>query len=355
MEGILRRDKKSLRVGKMCAKMSDSIVIHKLAADLRLRPSHDPVQAILRHCNRKITKILTDYGGCSTVAELLDLLANKLGTWIVEIKTDPDLHNLQARYVNRGELAFATVGPELSGPDDFGITFRLLNPQAWEQPYVSVIDCRGPKRLRRYHTKWHEIGHLLILTDQTRLAFRRSHSHEIRKSAEESLVDTIAGELSFYPSLVSSHLSGTISFRRIEELRDLLCPDASTYSAVLNLSRMWPTACIWLEAKLAARKRDEAELQGAFAFKDPPQKTLRAIHTQANGPARGMGLAIIPRFRVPQASIISRIFQSGLSVAEADEDLGWWESSSGTRLRPCKVRVHAKRIGDSIHALLVPA
>jgi hypothetical protein len=34
-------------------------------------------------------------------------------------------------------------------------------------------------RFRSYYTKWHEIGHLLILlTDQMRLAPRRTHAAE---------------------------------------------------------------------------------------------------------------------------------------------------------------------------------
>ena len=142
---------------------------------------------------------------------------------------------LQSHYVNRGELLFATLDKELQRSEDYGITIKLKNSAIWELPYVSIVDCRGQKRQRRYHTKWHEIAHLLILTDQTRLEFRRSHDSSQPKSAEESLVDSIAGEMSFYPDLITPHLDGPISFERIEQIREALCPEASMYSAALNL------------------------------------------------------------------------------------------------------------------------
>jgi hypothetical protein len=338
----------------MCAKLSSSVAVRRLAADLRLKPSENPVQTVLTYCHRRISKFLGEYGNCATVAELLDLSENKLETRIIEISSDTELRELQSRYVSRGELMFATLDQELGRSGDFGITIKLTNREPWEQRYVSIIDCRGQKHQRRYHTKWHEIAHLLILTDQTRLEFHRSHDSGQLKSAEESLVDSIAGEMSFYPDLIRPHLSGRISFQAIEEVRRALCPEASMYSAVLNLSKLWPTPCVWLEARLAAKKSEETT-QERFAFKEPPERTLRVIHTIANGPARERGLSIIPRFRVPKSSVINQVFEQGLSFGEASEDLAWWESSDGTQLSPCRVRVQAKRIGENIHALVAPS
>jgi hypothetical protein len=337
----------------MCAKLNSSMAIHRLAADLRLKASANPTQALLRYCHRKVREFLKEHGECSTVSDLLELLANKLGTRIIEINSDAELGELKSQYVKRGELMFATLDHQFAGCNDLGLTLKLTNPATWEQPYISVIDCRGRKRQQKYHTKWHELGHLLILTDQGRLAFRRSHESGQPKSAEESLVDTIAGEMSFYPDLVKRHLAGPISFERIEQIRRSLCPEASMYSAVLNLSKLWPTPCVWVEALLAAKKSEETA-QESFAFKDPPEKSLRAVHVAANEPARECGLNIIPRFRVPKSSVISHVFEQGLSFGEASEDLAWWESSDGTRLSPCGVHVQAKRIGESIHALVVP-
>jgi hypothetical protein len=72
---------------------------------------------------------------------------------------------------------------------------------------------------------------------------------DVPKSAEESLVDVVAGELSFYAPMIKPHTKGQISFGRIEEIRSALCPEASSYSSIMNLAKLWPTPAIWLEAK----------------------------------------------------------------------------------------------------------
>ena len=338
----------------MSPKLNSSLTIHRLASDLGLRDTESPVQVILAYCHRTVKKFLADHGPVASLSELLDLVANKLGTRIVEIHSNEELHKLQQEYVKRGEKIFATLDKELGEGECDGITFKLVSPAFWEQPYISIIDCRNRKSQRRYYTKWHELGHLLILTDQTRFAFRRTHDLYQPKSAEESLVDAIAGEFSFYRMILARHLTGEISFEKIEEIRRTCCPEASFYSSVLNVSKMWPTPCIWVEARLAAKKSQGNGVQHSFGFEPPAQKTLRAVHMNANDAARAQGIGMIPNFRVPRKSVIYRAFEGELSSAMAYEDLGWWESSDGTHLAACKVRVQAKRVGESVHALIVP-
>lgn len=338
----------------MPAQLNNSIVIHRLAGDLGLRSTESPVKAILSHCNRKVKGFLQEFQECATPAQLLDFLANKLGTVLIEGNSDADLGQVAKTYVGRGETIFATLNQELDHPESYGITLKLRNPATWEQPYVSIIDCRGKKRQRRYHTKWHELGHLLILTDQTRFAFRRTHDPSQPKSAEESLVDAIAGEFSFYPALVVPHARGQLSFNKIEKIRAELCPEASMYSAILNVTKLWPTPCVWIEAKLARKKSEENDGQHRFDFQEVAPAVLRAVHTSSNDPARELGMLVIPHFRVPKKSVIYKVFDQGLDYLEGEEDLGSWESSNGSRLDPCRVRVQAKRIGESIHALVVP-
>lgn len=338
----------------MSPKLNSNLAIHRLAVDLGLRPTASPVQVILAYCHRMVKQFLAEHGPISGLGELLDLVADRLRTRIIEIRSNDDLHRLQQEYVKRGEKIFATLDKELGDGDCDGITFKLQSPKLWEQPYVSIIDCRGRKSQRRYHTKWHELGHLMILTDQTRLAFRRTHDIYQPKSAEESIVDAIAGEFSFYRMVLSPHLKGQISFEKIEEIRNTCCPEASFYSSVLNVSKMWPTPCIWVEARLAAKKSQENGRQHGFGFEPQAQKTLRAVHMNANDAARAKGINMIPNFRVPRESVIFRAFEQGLSSAAALEDLSWWECSDGTRLASQRVRVLAKRVGDSVHALIVP-
>jgi len=204
----------------MCARLNSSIVVHRLAGDLGLRSSATPVQTVLEYCHRTVRRFLTDYPDCPSPAALLEFLANKLSTRLCPVHSDKELVGVRDEYADRGERGFATLVQELADDDTYGITLKLQRRSfLWEPSFVSVIDCRGPKKQRSYHTKWHELGHLLILTDQTRLAFRRTHDKTQPKSAEESLVDVIAGEFSFYPSMVGPHLGGEISFDTIERIR----------------------------------------------------------------------------------------------------------------------------------------
>jgi hypothetical protein len=221
-----------------------------------LHGSADPVRVVLSYCHRTVKQFLAYYPECPSPAELLSFLANKLSTRIIEIHSGTDLRRTIQEYVRRGERAFATLDRELEDERSYGITIKLQTHQPWESRYVSVIDSRERKQQRSYHTKWHELGHLLILRDQTRLAFRRTHDPTQPKSAEESLVDAIAGEFSFYPQMVKPLVRGEISFEKIEAIRAQACPEASFYSSVLNITKLWPAPCVRVEAKLARKKAE---------------------------------------------------------------------------------------------------
>ena len=339
----------------MSARLNESMIVHRLAADLKLKPSPDPVQDILKHCHKVVREFLVDYPSCATPSELLLFLANKLGSRLVEIHSDAELVGVETEYTSRGESIFATLQDEFRDLGTYAITLKLLRPESWESKFVSIIDCRGVKALRRYHTKWHELGHLFILTDQSRFAFRRTHDAGFTKNAEESLVDTIAGELSFYPPMVLPYLRGDISFEKIESIRDAICPEASLYSSIMNLTKMWPSPCVWLEVRLAHKAKDRDNGQAGFPFREQPAQALRAVHVSANPAARDAELAIIPNFRVPKNSIIYKVFEKGLSGGEATENLEMWESSGGTRLPSRLVFVRVRRIGETIHAIVCPA
>jgi hypothetical protein len=94
--------------------------------------------------------------------------------------------------------------------------------------------------------------------------------------------------------------------------------------------------------------------QQAFGFRETPRAALRALYATPNDAARQLEITIIPNFRVPTQSVIHSVFYDDLPCTEAEENLAMWESSGGTRLPNRRVRVNAKRIGDSVHALIVP-
>lgn len=336
-------------------KLNESTAIHVLASDLALRLTSNPVEDIVALCHRKVEKFLLDLKTCSKPSELLSLVANKLGTIFVEVRSDADLQQVVEEYVNRGELVFATLPGELTH-EVFGITLKLVNPGRFDLSYVSIIDCRGPKASRVYFTKWHELGHLLILTDQRRFAFKRTHSLHEYKSPEESLVDVLAGEFAYYEPMVRPLATGEISFETIEAIRDELCPDGSLTSALIGITRAWPRPCLLMEAALAHKKAhgDSSQKMFGFVAAPAPAPTLRAVNVMPNEAARDQGLQIFRNFRIPQASIISKVFEGTAWNGEARENLNWWRASDGTELNDMPVLVRARRIRKSVHALIIP-
>jgi hypothetical protein len=183
------------------------------------------------------------------------------------------------------------------------------------------------------------------MTDQSRMEFRRTHEPAQGKSAEEKLVDAVAGDLSFFPDMVEPLIDGDISFEKIEDIRARMCPDASQTSSAINISKIWPSPCVWLEAKPQAKKGEPKD----------SAPDLRAVKVSENEAARQKGLRMIVNFRVPPNSIIFESFYRGFAGGEAVENLAWWKASGGTQLQDRLVLVQVKNMGDSVQALVTLA
>ncbi len=328
--------------------------IRTLASDLGLPISNTPCRAILGHVRARIRRVSRKFN-CKSLNSLLEATANEVETVFMEIHSDEDLTRISEEYVAKGEHIFASLAEELRQSDDFAITIRRHHKEAWEPQFVSVIDCRGDKASKIYFSKWHELAHLLTLTPQMRLVFRRSHSHAMANDPEEKLMDIIASEAGFLPDFLPGNVQAEISFDAIRQIKKEFCPDASLQSATIGIVKALPSPCILVEAKLANRKNENVSEP---LFCSGPEwcvtePALRAVHATVNTAAREEGLQFHKNWRVPGNSVIARVFAEG-GYAEADEDLSWWSASSGSRLAPFPVRVKAKRAGDSVQALLIP-
>jgi hypothetical protein len=330
----------------MTTKLYKNPTIHTLATDLGLKIATDPVSAIKDHCHRQIKRFLKEFAHCSSLVGLLDLAAQKLGTTFREIHSDQDLAQLTKEYAGRGETCAALFHSELT-EDVYGVTFKLSRPGKFDLPYISLIDCRGSKVHKAYFTKWHELGHLLILTDQRRLSFKRTHALHELKSPEESMVDVIAGEFAYYAPMIRPYAKGGLSFKAIDSAREALCPEGSYQSALIGLVKVWPTSCVLVEARWAGKQSAQPGQYAASC-------ALRAAHVLVNDAARERGLQLHRNFRVPESSVIYRVFAESLSEGTADENLNWWTSSDGARLQDQELKVSAKRIGNTIYALMIP-
>jgi hypothetical protein len=338
------------------AALRESAQVYQLARDLGIRVSkpNELVPAFMQYCEQQIRQLMQGLPGCETLTEMLEWVANGCGTSFIMIHTDEDLQRIKQEYLERKELGFVQLEDELA-PHVFGLTIQLQNRESWEPEFVSIIDCRGEKALRSYFTKWHELAHLLTLTQQKRLVFKRMHAFVNGDDPEEALMDIIAGHFGFYPRIARKFMNGEISFNAIERLREQLCPEASLQSSLINFVRCWSHACILLRAELALKKGEEAQLcQGRFDFLDAPQPTLRVVQVSPNNLARERRFTIHKNMRVPEHSIVSWVFSGAVLYDEAEECLSWWETSDGVSLARCAVRVKAKRSGQSVEALVMP-
>lgn len=337
----------------MAPKLRQSHKIWKLARDLGINPSDNPVLDILHFCEKKVKHFLKDNPECNTLSDLLDWIAGRLGTSFEEIHSDDDLKRIKSKYIKIGEKIFADLEQWLSD-EVCGITFKRTKREGWELPYVSLIDCRGPHARKAYYTKWHELAHLLILTDQMRLAFKRT-LHLSSKDPEEALVDIIAGKFGFYSPLIQPHICREISFNEIESLKQTLCPDASYQSSVIGFVNAWTDPCILVLCRPALKKSEQEQLsQPSFDFKELPTPVLRAVKVTSNEAAKEMKFIIHENMRVPERSIINSVHKGETYEDEAEENLSWWQTSDGFILPNRRILVKAKRVNDDIYAIIIP-
>ncbi len=323
--------------------------IFTLAKDLGLKASDDPAGSVIAHCEKQVAGFIDEMDRCQSLSALLDWVASKVGTIIEEIFCDSDVDLIKNKYVSEGEKVFANLEAELS-EDIFGVTFRRQNKKPWERPFVSVIDRRGNKAARSYFTKWHEIAHLLTLTTQMRLVFRRTHVDFGNQDPEERLMDRIAGRLGFYGPIFHKLITADISFDQIDKLRNELCPESSIEASLISFSMNWPAPCMLVKAKLGLNKEEERGLsQISFDFVEKPEPVLRAFSVSVNDAAKNSNCRIFKNMRVPPSSVIHEVFYGDQGYAEAIEDLASW-----TEKESLVVKIQARRRNSVIEALITP-
>jgi hypothetical protein len=326
--------------------------IWEIATALGLPSNDSPADAILKFCEERAAAMLTDFPDCTTPSELLDIMAAILGTTFEVIRSDEELVALQRRYVQNGEFGFATLNKELHG-DVYGITYRRMTARPGARAFISAIDCRGDKGLRSYFTRWHEIGHLLILTDQQRSTYKRTHARASNKDPEETLVDLIAGHMGFFPQFLLPEIGTDVTFAEVDRIRGKLCPDASLFSSAIAYAKHHGEPCLLIEAKMALKKGEEASLlQESFGFHDPPMPKLRVQSVVPSNNARQHGLYIPKSYRVPESSIIHLVHNGQQEQAAGVECLSLWKSSDGKCLGPKPIRIEVRKSFDSVLALI---
>jgi hypothetical protein len=228
-----------------------------------------------------------------------------------------------------------------------------------------VVDCRGDKAARRFFTRWHEISHLLTLQGQLELPLHRSTT---KKNPTERLMDVIAGEIGFYEPIFNPILveevarAGTLTFETVETIRRRFCPEAS-FQATLNacVNRLGSPALV-LELGLGLKKDEQEAVQSKQQELIPsaaPEPKLRVLTVAANKWAAGTSLKMHRNMQVPAASLLYKLYFGKRLGANGEtngvEKLWIWRHSDGSALANVEVRIQARRVENSVIALVLPA
>ena len=312
-------------------------------------------------CRSQIDRWVAEAGGVVSIGDLERLVTEKIQMVFEEIRSDSDFDRIKQVYaVGKRDAIFATM--RLRFDEEGNLTYGALvrrEKVAADAPdrYVAVIDCRGEKLARRFFTRWHEIAHRLTTDADPGVPVYRSEHEPI-----EQMMDRIASQVGFYEPLMAPlfdreiQREGKLSFDAVEKIRRQAFPDASFQSTLFACHRRYAEPAVYVEASPALKaKHKRAITQGAqWLFDDlRPVPELRAVTVVPNEAATQHGLFIAPNMRVPECSLIHRVFcDETLNDRESIENLRDWEHSRGKRLEDQEVRIEAKRIRDRVIALL---
>jgi hypothetical protein len=346
-------------------KLADEPDVIRLASELGV-DWRNPVDEILKHCAKRIRRWVQADGPVRSIAELEQLVCRHLHLVFEEVWTEGDLDRLIQKYVALGEYAFASLRMQFDEETWGALLERGKVDGSAPDRYIAIIDCRGPKRARRFFTRWHEIAHLLTQHRQLQLplcVFRTG------TTATERLMDAIAGKIGFYEPIFKPGLSARLraahnrlSFELVEEMRQSICPDASFQATLCACVQHAESPIIYVECGMGYKKSEDLALRSkqASMFGVRPEKKLRVVRVVANEAARTAGHRVDPNMAVPHASILYfGVLPGGTAATDTSrvgtENLQTWKHSNGTTLKNLEVEIEARVIVNRVVGILQPA
>ena len=176
-------------------------------------------------------------------------------------------------------------------------------------------------------------------------------------------MDAIAGEIGFYQPLFEPLLlreikrAGRLTFGAVEAIRQQFCPNASFHSTLIACAKLHRKPTICLEAGKCLKNAEQAQFDSAqielFSQRRPPSE-LRVLKAVPNGVARARKLGIHYHMAVPDSSAVYHAFHSSSGTdVSATENLALWRHSDGNGLVSADVTIEARRVGDTVIALVV--
>ena len=316
-------------------------------------PSHGPAAdaAIVDFCRQQVSNWAAAHGLPLTMGEFLEMVASCLDIEFVEIHSDEDLAALIRRIPPDIEPTLACVGTELDDDTD-AVTIRRLAPEAWEQRYLAVINCRGWHHSRRFFTKWHELAHRLVDGEQLQFAFRRTPVD--RKESDEILIDKVAGALAFYPDIVGPSAekclrASGLTFESVDALRHSVAQEASRQATALALITHVDRPA-WYFRCAETLKPAETRVTVHSDVRQRRVPKLRVTEVSPNDRARRSSIRIHQWMRVPESSLVSLARTSGVDKT-GSERLDQWETSAGGPIGSGRLSIDSWVVRDEVFVL----
>ncbi|HXG50819.1 MAG TPA: hypothetical protein VNN77_05350 [candidate division Zixibacteria bacterium] len=316
---------------------------------------------IIRYCKEELGKWIAAHGQPETLTELLELVTASLNLDIKEVRDEIDLNQLLRNIPPAVEPGMALLATELDDQTD-AVILQRQHHQAWERPFLAVINCRGWHALRRYFSKWHEVVHLILDGKQLRFAFRRTPSE--RREPEEVLVDRIAGVLAFYPGIFEPAFrreierAGRLSFDMVDAVRKKVAPEASRYATLLACLRHCDHPVYFVRAKIGYKRNEEKLLADygttLFPKECPLPKPKLRVHEVAHSHAvEQLGIRIHKNMEIPQTSVVATALRGATGlIHRGGEKLESWRTSSTGPIGYGEIEVEAFSIDEEVWALI---
>ena len=347
----------------MAANLDKHVTV--MAQQLGLEWQRDPIGSIVAYCIKKISDWTDGGSAVRTIPEVEALACEKLQLVFEEVWSDQDLDEIIRKYVEKGELVFASLKTTFDLHTYAALFERRKATKSAKDRHVAVIDCRGNKASRRFFTRWHEIAHMLTLYEQLEFPFHRSTRGG--QNPRERLMDKIAGEVAFYGPIFTPGLKdelakvGYLTFQIVDNVRNNLCPDASFQASLIACAKRADIPVVYVEGRMALKKAERSDIESGqqHLFEDTiPQEKFRAAVAIQNASAQATEFDIHQNMTIPKESVLHKIYHQpdplNKSQMYGEENLNIWVHSDGRAIGSRNIRVEGKVFDDKVIAIIQP-
>ena len=317
--------------------------LQRIREHLGIRTSVDSPafeEAVAAVCRERITSLM-EGSNPQSGEEVLDHVARRLQVRFEEVHDEHDLAALETKYLKeKREIGFGQLSMQFEDPGVDALLFQRERAAAdASDKWVAVLNLRETIR-RAYWSRSHELIHRVAEPPQMQLFYRHRND---KINPLESLIDTVAADLAFYPDLflplVEAVSGEPLSWELVGRVRNQYAPSSSLLATAHAVLRAWPCPAYLLKAQMRGRKGR------------PHQDVALRIKVDGFSAAKGDRVFFFDNMRPPRSSPIWHAYNAGESIT-AYEQLGEWTTSRGGRMPNARALTSTFVWRNTVFALL---